>query len=444
MTNPPKKESGAEHNGPKNPDNKEKLQILVQTLIDNLISDPFFAKLLSSYSKESLFNILLTNLDIVTNDELVCQDVVNRLRYNDLYAHRALLYLLIKFTPVELKSFLDYKLLRQVIIIILEKNDYLLINRLQQIYDNLVKLIDYEVFSQAELELLLNPNNSNELILNIIANSQPENLEFFVQKLSNQSLRELIYSWNFQDLLKRASPKNLELLEELIIDLLTKIVFNYEDQEPDEAVKYEDKEPDEAVFIVTMLLASESNHLNLKIFQELGSLTEEKLKACAKRNNFIYFISSANPFNLELLREYELLTEETWEFLEENSQNLMIYSNPDVLKLLLERGIIHSENLPVLFKDEVIGSVILQEGKPENFAALIQAGLINPNNFRQFLKKISDLGESVNILNILEDPKKNQFGYNPNNPEITIIEFLKPETYAKILSRLPPPKSSQN
>ena len=112
-----------------------------------------------SNSREFLINKLLTNLDIVIYDELVCQDVVNRLRYNDLYAHRALLYLLIKFTPVELKSFLDYKLLRQVIIIILEKNDYLLINRLQQIYDNLVKLIDYEVFSQAELEWLLNPNN---------------------------------------------------------------------------------------------------------------------------------------------------------------------------------------------------------------------------------------------------------------------------------------------
>ena len=147
-----------------------------------------------------------------------------------------------------------------------------MINQLQQIYDNLVKLINYEVFSQAELELLLNPNNSNELILNIIANSHPENLEFFVQKLSNQSLRKLIHNWNFQDLLKRASPENLKLLEELIIDLLTKIVSNYEGQKPDEAV-----------FIVTMLLASDSNHLNLEFFKELGFLTEEKLKACAKR-----------------------------------------------------------------------------------------------------------------------------------------------------------------
>ena len=297
-----------------------------------------------------------------------------RLISNNLDAHRALLYLLIRFTPVELQSFLNYKLLRQIIIIILEKNDHLLIDQLQQIYDNLVKLIDYEVFSQAELEWLLNPNNSNELILNIIANSHPKNLEFFVQKLSNQSLRKLIHNWNFQDLLKRASPENLKLLEELIIDLLTKIVSNHKDQKPDEAV-----------FIVTMLLAIKSHHLNLEIFKELGFLTEEKLKACAKRNNFIYFISSANPFNLELLREYKLLTEETWEFLEENSQNLMIYSNPDVLELLLKRGIIHSKNLPVLFKDEVIESVILQEGKPENFEALIQAGLINPNNFRQLV-----------------------------------------------------------
>jgi len=87
------------------------------------------------------------------------------------------------------------------------------------------------------------------------------------------------------------------------------------------------------------------------------------------------------------LREYKLLTEETWEFLEENSQNLMIYSNPDVLELLLKRGIIHSKNLPVLFKDEVIESVILQEGKPENFEALIQAGLINPDNFGQLVTK---------------------------------------------------------
>jgi len=54
--------------------------------------------------------------------------------------------------------------------------------------------------------------------------------------------------------------------------LLTKIVSNYEDQKPDEAV-----------FIVTMLLAIKSHHLNLKIFKELGFLTEEKLKACAKR-----------------------------------------------------------------------------------------------------------------------------------------------------------------
>ena len=144
------------------------------------------------------------------------------------------------------------------------------------------------------------------------------------------------------------------------------------------------------------------------------------------KDNFIYFISHTNPFNLELLQKYGLLTEETWEFLEENSQNLMIYSNPDVLELLLKEGIIHSENLPVLFKDKVIEPVILQEGKPENFATLIQAGLINPNNFgqlvtnpgfyhlvqippenlRQFLEKISNSEESVNILNILEDPKK--------------------------------------
>jgi transcriptional regulator of NAD metabolism len=52
MTNPPKKQSGAEHNGHQNSDNKEKLQILVetvQTLIDNLISHPFFAKLLNLF-----------------------------------------------------------------------------------------------------------------------------------------------------------------------------------------------------------------------------------------------------------------------------------------------------------------------------------------------------------------------------------------------------------
>ena len=204
--------------------------------------------------------------------------------------------------------------------------------------------------------------------------------------------------------------------------MLTRIVSNYEDQKPDEAV-----------FIVTMLLAIKSHHLNLEIFKELGFLTEEKLKACAKRNNFIYFISHTNPFNLELVREYKLLTEEIWEFLEENSRDLMIYSDPGVLELLLKRGIIHSKNLPVLFKDEVIEPAILQEGKPENFAALIQAGLINPDNFRQivrkpdfyhlvqippenlrqFLKKISDSKESVNILNILEDPKKNPIWLQP-------------------------------
>jgi len=118
-------------------------------------------------------------------------------------------------------------------------------------------------------------------------------------------------------------------------------------------------------------------------------LTEEKLKACAtrtKRINFIHFISHTKPSNLELLREYELLTEETWKFLEENSQDLMIYSNPNVLELLLKRGIIHSGNLRDLFKDEVIEYTILQEGNPENFAALIEADLINPNNFGQLVK----------------------------------------------------------
>jgi hypothetical protein len=109
MTNPPKKQSGAEHNGHQNSDNKEKLQILVetvQTLIDNLISHPFFAKLLNFYSSEFLFKQLLTNLDIVIYDELVCKDV--RLISNNLDAHRALLYLLIRFTPVELQSTTNY------------------------------------------------------------------------------------------------------------------------------------------------------------------------------------------------------------------------------------------------------------------------------------------------------------------------------------------------
>ena len=87
---------------------------------------------------------------------------------------------------------------------------------------------------------------------------------------------------------------------------------------------------------------------------------------------------------------------------------------------------------------------------PDNFGQLvIKPGFYHlvqmpPKNLQQFLEKISDSKESVNILNILEDPKKTQFGYNPDNPEITIIEFLKPETYANILSRLPPPESSQN
>jgi len=124
MTNPPEEESGAEHNGHQNSDNKEKLQILVetvQTLINNFISHPFFAKLLSLYSRKFLFKQLLTNLDIVIDDELVCQDVVNRLKYNDLYAHRALLYLLINFTSEELQLFLNQKLLRRIILLILEK-----------------------------------------------------------------------------------------------------------------------------------------------------------------------------------------------------------------------------------------------------------------------------------------------------------------------------------
>ena len=105
------------------------------------------------------------------------------------------------------------------------------------------------------------------------------------------------------------------------------------------------------------------------------------------KDNFIYFISHTNPFNLELLQKYGLLTEEIWEFLEENSRDLMIYSDPGVLELLLKKGIINFENLPVLFKDEVIEPAILQEGKPENFAALIQAGLINPDNFGQLVRK---------------------------------------------------------
>ena len=423
-------------------------------MIERLNADEFFKILIGNIetTEEPLVSRLFKNLKIIINDELVSQLLISHLPTDDLNNHKALLYLLINFTSEELQLFLNQKLLRRIILLILEKNEYQLIRRLPEINKNLDILIGYNIFKQTELDLLIQPNSINQTIFDIITNSYSENLEFFAKAIPNR-LRELIHNWNFQDLLKRASPKNLELLEKLIIDLLTKVVS-----------KYEDQKPDEAVFIVTMLLASKSHHLNLEIFKELGFLTEEKLKACAKRNNFIYFITHANPFNLELLQKYGLLTEETWEFLEENSQNLMIYSNPDVLELLLKSGIIHSENLPVLFKDEVIQSAILQEGKPENFAALIQAGLINPDNFgqlvtkpdfyhlvqippenlQQFLEKISDSKESVNILNILEDPQKTQFGYDPDNPETTIIEFLKPETYAKILSRLPPPKSSQN
>jgi len=424
----------------------------INTLIERLNADGFFKIVIGNIetTEEPLASRLFKNLKIIINDELVSQLLISRLPTDDLNNHKALLYLLINFTSEELQLFLNQKLLRRIILLILEKNEYQLIRRLPEINKNLDILIVYNIFEQTELDLLIQPNSINQTIFDIITNSYSENLEFFAKAIPDR-LKELIHNWNFQDLLKRASPRNLKLLEKLIIDLLTKIVSNHKDQKPDEAV-----------FTVTMLLAIKSHHLNLKIFKELGSLTEEKLKACAKRNNFIYFISHTNPFNLELLQKYGLLTEEIWEFLEENSRDLMIYSDPGVLELLLKKGIINFENLPVLFKDEVIEPAILQEGKPENFEALIQAGLINPDNFGQlvtkpgfdylvqmppknlqeFLKKISDLGES-DILNIL-NPQKTQFSYNPNNPEITIIEFLKPETYANILSRLPPPKSNQN
>ena len=120
----------------------------INTLIERLNADGFFKILIGNIetTEEPLASRLFKNLEIIINDELVSQLLISRLFTDDLNNHKALLYLLIRFTTVELQSFLNYKLLRQIIIIILEKNDYLLINQLQQIYDNLVKLIIMKYF----------------------------------------------------------------------------------------------------------------------------------------------------------------------------------------------------------------------------------------------------------------------------------------------------------
>ncbi len=435
-------------------DNGETLETFVNHLITRLNDDKFFSSLFLhiNSTEESLEVKLLRNLAIIIDDELVSQFLVAQLLTDELNNHKALLYLLIMFTPVNLELFLKQKSLRQVIITILRENNYNLIPKLPEIYQNLDLLIYYEVFSQIELESLLNFNNPNPEILKIIANSDPKNLKFFAQKISPRFLRELIYNWNFQDLLKLASLGNLELLDELIINLLTRLISDDEGQKPSEEA-----------FIVAILLATRANYDNLRIFKELGFLTEEKLEEYSNRSNFIFFITNANPFNLQLLQEKELLTEDVWEFLETHSQDLMIYSNPSVLKLLLEHEIINPENLQAVFFDyndkdkEGIESSLLQNGKPENFAILINQGLINANNFGQlaklpafyhlvqiptenlehFLK--SRLLTPEKLINLL---KNSPLGFD--NPQEMIIEYTDPNTYSEILSRLPKPTSNQN
>jgi len=195
----------------------------INTLIERLNADEFFKILIGNIetTEEPLVSRLFKNLKIIINDELVSQLLISRLPTDDLNNHKALLYLLINFTSEELQLFLNQKLLRRIILLILEKNEYQLIRRLPEINKNLDILIGYNIFEQTELDLLIQPNSINQTIFDIITNSYSENLEFFAKAIPNR-LRELIHNWNFQDLLKRASPKNLELLEKLIIDLLTK------------------------------------------------------------------------------------------------------------------------------------------------------------------------------------------------------------------------------
>jgi|GEM_PF-1864163 len=427
--------------------NGETLENFVDHLITHLYNNKFFSSPLldNKFIKTSLKKRLLRNLEIIIDDELVSQSLVAQLLTDELNNHKALLDLLITSTPENLELFLKQKSFRQIIITILRENNHNLILKLPKIYKNLDLLIDYEVFSQIELDSLLDFNDPNQEILKIIANSDPENLNFFAQRISPRFLRELIYNWNFQDLLKLALLKNLELLDELIINLLTRLVSDEKGQKPSEEA-----------FIVAILLAIKADYYILEILKELGFLTEEKLKEYSNRNNFIFFITNANPLNLQLLQEKELLTEDVWEFLETHSKDLMIYSNPGVLKLLLDHQILNAQNLQD-FNDITIKSALLQYGKPENFEVLIKMGLINANNFNELAKlpafyhlvkipteNLEHFLESrpltpEELINLL---KNSPLGFD--DPPEMIIEYTDPDIYSKILSRLPKPPSNQN
>ena len=122
----------------------------INTLIERLNADEFFKILIGNIetTEEPLVSRLFKNLKIIINDELVSQLLISRLPTDDLNNHKALLYLLINFTSEELQLFLNQKLLRRIILLILEKNEYQLIRRLPEINKNLDILIVYNIFER--------------------------------------------------------------------------------------------------------------------------------------------------------------------------------------------------------------------------------------------------------------------------------------------------------
>jgi len=95
----------------------------INTLIERLNADGFFKIVIGNIetTEEPLASRLFKNLKIIINDELVSQLLISRLPTDDLNNHKALLYLLINFTSEELQLFLNQKLLRRIILLILEK-----------------------------------------------------------------------------------------------------------------------------------------------------------------------------------------------------------------------------------------------------------------------------------------------------------------------------------
>ena len=424
-----------------NRDNHPDLVQLVNNLIASLKKDQFFKTLLG-YSESAEQSLTL----IIINDELVSQFLISHLPTDDLNNHIALLYLLTDFTSEELQPLLNRTILRRIILLALEKNDYQLISRLPEIDRNLNIL--FKIFGQIELDSLIQPDNINAIIFDIVTKSNPENLAFLAEKIPSQLLRQLIYDLSFQELLESASPQNLELLHKLIVDLFTRITSDDKDVY------------DEDVFIMLILLAIHANYNNLKILKDSNLLTEKGLKNYANQNNLIDFLTHTNPFNLELLKKHGLLLEHNdLVFLISNSPDLMIYSNPDVLELLLQNKILNPKNFKNLFQDTIIESALLQCGRPENFTFLIEKGLINAKTFEQlvklpafyhlvniptvnlqnFLEKKANMLTSEKLANLLKDLK-----VPPDDQPEVILEYLDPDTYSAILSRLPESESSQN